>query len=715
MSSILSHVADEQAIKFNYDSGFYDKTLNLKLTLDEAFPIGSKIYYTLDGNNPTIESQKYNGKIELRVEENTKVYPVKAIVYYKGEYSNIYSNTYVMDKNIEDNDISIISITSDNHNLYDYEYGIMVPGITYDKSGGLRGNYNNRTEEWLRNGNITMFDKNGINIINNDVLIGISGGTSSKLEVKSFKIKRLAEENKFEINFYNDDEMSNTSFVNEYNNLRLRSGATDLYKTNIRSSVISRIMSNTNFDGFSTTSRAIIFLNGEFYGITDIQQSYSSSFLTSKFSLADNSLIRKYKYKESAVFEKTGLTRYFTLNLDEESNRNKLEEKVDMDNFLLYYAVEILTDNFDWPQNNFEIWNYIGGYDGVNKYTDGKFRFLFYDADYVYDFDLKPETKLRNMFTSDDPHHNSVFKNVVTSKYYRDKFVMLVQDLLNTSFNENKIIEIIDEEFNKVSGSYNNFFEKKQYDNYVYEIGLLKDSVKKRNKHIVEEFKEFFDLEKMHCVNIKSGNGIQINFTNQELYENEKYTNDYYVDIDLTYNYKLYPGYKFKYWLVNGKKIYDEQLIIDERYKNIDEINIEAVAEYDKNQSHLIISEISAKDDSDWIKIVNIGKENIDLKNYYLSDDINKPMKYQLPNIILKENESIIINGSKNYYAIGDYICNFNLSSGEILSLHDNINTSIDSLIVPRMSNIETYGRYLNSNTYKFFTNINNERKKSTY
>ena len=182
------------------------------------------------------------------------------------------------------------------------------------------------------------------------------------------------------------------------------------------------------------------------------------------------------------------------------------------------------------------------------------------------------------------------------------------------------------------------------------------------------------------------------------------------VELDLRDQYS--PGYKFNYWLVNGEKIYDEELVIEsEKYKDIEEINIEAVAKYQKKENHLVISEIYAKGDSDWIKIKNAGKEDIYIGNYYLSNNESKLMKYQLPNITLKKGESIVINGDKNYYAMGEYICNFNIKDGEkiVLSLHNNI---VSVIFVPKMSEIETYGRDDNSNTYKFFMNENNKRKK---
>ena len=76
----------------------------------------------------------------------------------------------------------------------------------------------------------------------------------------------------------------------------------------------------------------------------------------------------------------------------------------------------------------------------------------------------------------------------------------------------------------------------------------------------------------------------------------------------------------------------------------------------------------------------------------------------------------LIINGNKNYYSIGDYISNFNLRKNESLYLYNNFTNMLkDSIKISRMSDIETYGKYLNSNTFVFYNNSNNIRKKTTY
>ena len=94
-----------------------------------------------------------------------------------------------------------------------------------------------------------------------------------------------------------------------------------------------------------------------------------------------------------------------------------------MDNYLLYYAINILANNTDWPQNNFEIWKYDGPYIENNKYTDGRYRFLIYDTDLTY-YSSKNEiffdgcdkdtfvSLMENIYRSEDSTFSNVMKSI---------------------------------------------------------------------------------------------------------------------------------------------------------------------------------------------------------------------------------------------------------------------------------------------------------------
>ena len=360
-SDILEKYIDGEGVTFNLESGVYDKDIEIKLSKNIEFPFLAHIFYTTNGDDPRVSGTLYDGSICLELEEGINVYPIKAVAGIHGRFSEISERTYILTKDIEDKyDIDIVSITCDQDSLYNYETGIMIPGITYDRNAQdsslayIPGNYNNRTEEWIKDGHIIMVNKNGEIIIDQNIGIGISGATSAALPIKSLKIyaDRKYDENYnfFDIELDNTDmKVSAYSFVNQYKSIRLRSGSQDLqYGANIKSAVASRLSEKSNFDGCTGSRRCIVFLNGEFYGIFDMQQNYSDSYLSNRFGLPDSDAIEKIKLGELEIINNLGLRSYFEQDLNIEINREALEDIVDMDNYLMYYAVEIMCNNMKY-------------------------------------------------------------------------------------------------------------------------------------------------------------------------------------------------------------------------------------------------------------------------------------------------------------------------------------------------------------------------------
>lgn len=719
-----------KAIIYNYESGFYDKDLYITLSKNIELPLEAKIYYTLNGDDPDETSDLYKEKIHIN---ETTVYPIKAVVYYNGEHSDIYQNTYVLDKDIKNGiPLPIVSITSDNKNLYDYNIGIMVKGVTYDKNkrenheeeyeGYIEGNYNNRDEEWIRPARVTMFDKTGKTLVDKNIGLGISGGTSAESEIKSLKlVSNYSDDEKFQLNFINDGiEYSTTSLVSEYDTIKLKSGGQDYNQGNIKSAIASRLAKQSNFDGITTTYRVSVFLNGNFYGIFDMQQSYSNSFLAKKFNLKEEEKIEKFKSNEEYVLTAAGIKNIIDKDLSIQENRVELEQKLDIDDMLLYYALELLMNNTDWPKNNYEMWKYTGEYDANNKYTDGRYRFLIYDTDLIwytaqnrYMFDGDKVDKLKEIMTNENT--DFVFSKLMQIEEYRNKFITLTTDLLNTTFKFENINSIIDEEYGKIKQANEKYFVDSINNTIEKYITVTKMGALQTLINIYEDLEKYFGVNEKYQCNIKSNQGVKVYWNNMEVYNNEQYTNKYYKGVSLKIKAQEYPEYTFKYWKVNGMKMYSNELEINNELILNNEINIEAISEKNNNKE-LLISEISAKGNYDWIKITNISDKAIQLNKYYISDNKEKLTKCKLPDVILKSEESITLNGSKNYSKIGDYLTNFSIKDQERIYIYDSINNKIvDELKVPIMSKNETYGRYKNSNTLKFFNNKNNERKVSTY
>ena len=706
ISQVLFY-SDYSPLKFNYPSGTYNQSIKIALKKDIQVPNDIEIYYTLDGNDPNEQSNKFTKEIDLTVGENElKVYPLKVRFLYKEKWSDIYTETYILN-NSSGITLPIISMTTDNDNLYNEETGIFIDDNLYK-----------RTDEWIRPAHIVMSENNNI-IWNQDIGIQISGKASAILNNKSFKIiasETYDEKNpRFILNNLNNNrEVYPNSNVTEYNTLRLRTGSHDIYQGNIRNSLLSRLAMESNFPGYSNVSRAILFLNGEFYAITDIQENFSDTFLKRHFDLDDTDNIQKQKGGENEVLNGLELTNLFLKDLNNETNREKLEKKVDMNDFLYYYALHLLMNDTDWPKNNYETWRYKDAASNNNVYEDGRYRFVIYDADLSYyreDNEIWGEagSYLWNYLTITD---DFVFSNVIKADYYKKKFAVIMCDLLNTSFKTENILNHVDEEYSRIQKDLLYFYDQEITDDLNNKIEDLKKTIKEQNERIKKSLDKDFHFNKYYNMTIKVNSEATLTWNYMTLYPNTNYENTYPEESEITITASPVKGYVVKGFLINDKIVDGNTITINKEYISHGSINLEVITEKE-SETELIISEISAKSDSDWMKFTNVSDHTINLKKYYISDNIEKITKYNLPDINLDSGKSIIINGKKNYFAIGDYICNFNLNNKEELYLYNiDKNEIVDKIAIPRMNSLETYGRYLNSNIYMFYDNSNNQRKK---
>lgn len=147
---------------FSKDSGFYDSSFALTLTADE----GCTIYYTMDGSDPTIESEKYEAPItvkdmsdtENRLSARTDIAPngvekprenvdkaavIRAVsVDSEGRISAPVTKTYFIGTTNSGYypKMKVVSLVTDPDNLFDYEKGIYCLGKAFEteNTGGGR-------------------------------------------------------------------------------------------------------------------------------------------------------------------------------------------------------------------------------------------------------------------------------------------------------------------------------------------------------------------------------------------------------------------------------------------------------------------------------------------------------------------------------------------------------------------------------------------------
>ena len=747
--SVFSILAaqSKNAIYSNYETGLYSENLTVHLSKDGLLPIKAKIFYTTDGEDPDKYSKEYTGEILIECEETEKIIPLKTVVYYKGKYSKVQEFTYIVCDNVSKRyNMPIISITTNRENLYDFDKGLFVPGSTYENSVRefdeeeyeanhlyqtvISGNYRERDSElWIRDAEMVLFDTDGSVTNESEIGLAISGGTSSAQYPKSLKLLGDYQDSlgQLELSFLDNRENAQFSIVDNYKSIRLRSGNQSGIGGNIRSTLISELANEANYDGCFKSKIVLVYLNGSFYGLMDMEQNYSNSFLKNKYNLEETQKAVALKGSEENCFKVAGIDTLFEKNLNIEENQIRLEEKLDVENYLYYCAINFYVNNTDWPHNNYEMWCYTGEYDINNKYTDGRYRFLMYDLDMAY----KPESAgewgedlLLRLLDENGKNGSTGFLKLMKVKKYRDMFLTIMANLKKSAFNVENISKQID--------IINNYM-KKESDIQFHGTGWINDlnreseSIKSVSKNVIsrldKDLEKEFHLDGKYKFVLKNSNGVTSKILNEVIYENEVYNNEYFKDSQFELVINVNPGYKMNNIIVNGSKVNLIQssvdkneylLTIDSKLIHNNEVLVNVSAS--RNQgANIIISEISAKDYNDWIKITNNGIEDINLENYYLSNDENNLLKYNLPSITLSIGESFIIDGKKNHFAVGDYICNFSISKYNTIFLVENnkresTKVIFDRVYVPKMQINESYGRVKNSNIWNFYKNSSKRR-----
>lgn len=484
------------SIVFDKKSGFYDDSIDVNIGI-EGFSINSPVFikYNMNGNVLNTEGEDYNGAIRLEVPETAyDLYTLSAMACDNdGNCTEPVVKSYVLGHNIdEDATLKIINVNCSQNDLDDYYTGIMVGGATYDMYRDLTeegeyvlGNYNNRGKKWMRDAYITMFDTDGASLIDQYGYLGVSGWTSSAYSTKSLKVSMYIEDGE---NFREET-------------FKLRSGSQDQFSGNIRSSLVSRLAEESGFEGGVSTERVVVFLNGEFYGIFDMQDTFSEVNMQRKYGIEKKKNIRKYKSAEKFVFEAMGIENDLWMNLDSVEGRRRLEEEIDMDNFLKYYAIQILVNNTDWPTNNYGAWRYEGKDEGNNKYTDGRARFLLYDMDITYYSDENiqwfegiNEDAFISIMENKYGGRDSVFPKVMETEYYRNRFIEIMRELINGPFRTENVLKIIDEEAAKIDHQVELWSTPEEYEEWKQWIEIMRNDAATREQEVRNDILEYFDV-----------------------------------------------------------------------------------------------------------------------------------------------------------------------------------------------------------------------------
>ncbi|MBR4621361.1 MAG: CotH kinase family protein [Salinivirgaceae bacterium] len=728
--------AQTPQVRISPEGGVKTSAVTITLETDGSSPI----YYTLDCTVPTKNSQKYTGPITV---DTTTV--IRAITFnddmlpaQPATQSYIFGNklkwTNRNEEWISDNNnnngggwggwggfggwgdsghygpvtetgcteighdtkftLPVFSLTVEPNDLWDYNTGIYVKGENAERNEPF---YNaNFHQDWERPIHVELYWTDGQQIINQDAGVQIAGAYSRKNEQKSFAIHARSAYGKkyFEAKLF--DELDITRFKS----FTLRDSGNDFAETHFRDAMITHLVANNNID-IQAYQPAIIFLNGEFWGILNIREKLNEHYIENHYPHVDhdkvdimavNTSTNSMMASEGDDIDYNALINYVKSNdMTDNACYQYIASLIDIDEYIEYMVSEIYAANSDWPHNNVKTWK--------SKKNGGRWRWCLYDMDQSYSIwnrDQSGDDRLGACLDNNDfggrAWANVLFINLTKNEDFRNSLANRFADRMNNEFLPENVNHLIDSLYNNISEEIKFHNSRWNIQGYDDKPGQMKDFAQKRpnnmRNHLRNHFKVGADVKVTLYTNDDKAGYVQLNSLTLKKFP---WSGTYFKDVPISIRAIARPGYKFSHWEdANGNNV-DEHAAIN--------VKLDAASEYtavfessDLNYSSVVINEINFKsaddfDTKDWIELYNTTSAAINISNWKISNNdtdgtFTMPKGTMLPPygyLVVSSNQNKLYKLEPNLKnVVGDF--SFGLGKSEKLQLFDSEGNLIDEV-----------------------------------
>ena len=515
------------------EDSFCAGDLVLKLSDAGGYPI----YYTLDGSIPGFESGFYEDPLVFTATDEVRSCVLRARSYDEstGEWGDLFTRTYFyadsMETLKERFSTYIVCLTSDPYNLYDYEYGIMVEGKIRDEyvnspeyiSGKLTqpANFTQQGRDWERDAFVEILSPDGERLIAQDAGMRIFGHASRQYYYKSFKLyaRKAYGNDTFAYPFFADNTHGADQKVQDaYKRLVVRAHGFDKSVTLFREELFQTLCSQIEDIDSKSVAPVSVWLNGGYYNFEWLQEVYDDTYMEENYGLMQKGdyyqkvALRANKFPDDPDEKAEDIrgkedyqkvAEYAEKDLTDDETFAELEQLVDIDNMIQYFAIETYIANWDWPLNNIKLYRY---YSQNNVYgtgrQDGRWRYLYYDMEAGFNiYNEEPEDWLDIETVMEQ---NPLFGAVMKRPDMQEKFAKYIELCIKEYFTEDRVRVAVEKLCGERDSELAESFAYKHSIDESYTMNMddveqnkevIYDFVEKRPEMMRQQIQELFGIE----------------------------------------------------------------------------------------------------------------------------------------------------------------------------------------------------------------------------
>lgn len=449
------------------ESGIFNDSKGFKVSLTG----GGKIYYTLDGSNPTTSSKVYSSPLTIKettvlkilnVEEGKIKSPVKTYSYIVNENHSLP----VMSITINNSDLrNVNSHTALNSNVLEpaYVQFLSSNGIEFELGAGLK----------------------------------LFGGSTRSYRKKSYEIKFKKEFGSAHLNYKVFDTLDSSVF----DSLVLRTGSQDEFEWSKRV-LIRDIVGTSLVDEFTNVDvqaykPIVLYLNGEYWGLYFIREKVDETFVSNHYNVKatnnDTDIIRIDGEVKSGTNKKyrTMINWIEKNSLSNKNNYAKIKDQIDIENLCDFWIAETFISNYDIVNTRF--------FSNPNV-DNGKWKFVFYDLDSAF---YNVDVDYYKYYTTPSGigygnFSTFLLRNLMKSDEFKKTYLERLSYNLKNTWNSDNIIKKIDSVIEEIGTEEIKRNLKRwnveSYSDWEKNVDYLKNFSKNRGKYMINQAKSYFNL-----------------------------------------------------------------------------------------------------------------------------------------------------------------------------------------------------------------------------
>ena len=650
----------------------------------------AEVYYTTDGSYPDDSSQLYEGSIY--VDDNTIL---RAIATKQGWLNSRPStHSYLFDYT---GDLPVVSLSTNPEHFWDNDSGIYVMGP--NASNQFPYFEANFWQDWERPIHIEMFEPDGELTFSIDAGVKIYGNFSRAFPQKSLTIFARSAYGYTSIDYQIFPEKD----IENFEAIILRNSGNDYDNTHFRDGLVS-ILADRAGATAQAYRPAVVYLNGEYWGIQNIREKINEHFLASRFAIdpenidmleGDNQVI----HGDPAHY--LDLLNFIEANdMTESENYSVVTSAMNVDNFIRYNITQIFVDNWDWPGNNIKYWR--------SRTPDGRWHWILFDADFAFglftpggyahnmlQFATNPDGPSETIWGWDPwwpnpPWSTFLLRTLLENESFKNDFINYFADHLNTTFRPDEILSVVDNITDELAGEMPEHTSRWDlnlawwYNN----VNALRNFIFYRNAFMWSHIQSYFNLAGTYQLHLDMDGGSgSININSINAY-NFPWQGQYFDQIPIQIQAVPAPGFQFVGWA--GLNTTSNSITVT---SSIDTTITGIFEPATSDSSAIVINEINYNsaddyDAQDWVELTNNGGGAINLSGWQFKDEDDSHV-FVIPEQTILENGAFIVLAEDTaifnefFPGTGPVVGNLNFGfsgGGELIRLYDANGVFIDQV-----------------------------------